>query len=222
MLSLRRVAACAAVATVAVLWTGCAATRPSGEGSPEGELPAWVRAMKPLTADGRANYIGSVAIAVDAESGLEEAEFGARLQIEDAARERFLDIYDLVRREIAERTTPVQRFDYQNLGAAAFFGEMASTARRDTFYYRPCGGANAPASGPVCSVFVLVSVDMKDWDRRVVTLLEELRRRVAAVQDTTLAEITDLAIRRHETEFLSRQREEEAGGRGSGRSSHQQ
>lgn len=180
--------------------SGCATTRPQTTPA-GGPLPDWVRVVPPLSADGRANYVGSCAIAVDEESGLAEAEREVSLLIEDEARGRFLDVYALVRREMLAEATPTQRFDFQNIGTAVFYRELASSARRDAAYSRPCGGApakgggGAAGSGPVCSIFVLVSVDVSDWDHRVVVLLERLRDEVRAGPDKTLAAFADRLIR---------------------------
>jgi len=205
--SVRGARTLAVVACVSLVIAGCASRRHAAGTAEAPELPRWVRLVDPMSPEGIASFVGSCAIAADVESGLAEARRDAHLQIQEDALERFLDVYELVQRDLVKRATSTQRFDFRNAGSQIFADEMMAGARREETYYRRCGEpGEVAASAPVCQVFVLVTVDMVDWDRRVVSLLEELRDRFAGASDTTLAAIADQAIHEYESKVLFKEK----------------
>ncbi|MFH1690815.1 MAG: hypothetical protein ABIE42_11375 [Candidatus Eisenbacteria bacterium] len=158
------------------------------------EPPGWVRVVVPER-DGRSLFVGGVALAVDPESGIEEAAADARSQIHLAATKRFIDLFTLAVRESGIETTAMERLDLKNAITGDYGLRMAEAARQDSVFYRPCGetaGAAAPAAGgsgaPVCQVFVLMSLDARDWGSKLGELLAVQKRRRTEEGEAQLAE----------------------------------
>jgi hypothetical protein len=135
-------------------------------------LPDWVRVLAPEK-DGRSQFVGGVSMADDLETGLEAATADARSQVyAEAARRAGVVISRGSSRSDIE-TTAVERLDIRNRVNQMYGSAMEESATRDQEYYRPCGGAEGES--PVCSVFVLVSVDSAAWDRVLGDTFETLR-----------------------------------------------
>lgn len=149
---------------------GCAGA--AREASAQDGLPDWVRVVVPEK-DGRTQFVGGVSMANDLESGLDAADADARSQVyAEAARRAGVVVSRGVSRSEIE-TTGVERMDVRNRVNEMFGGAMEESATRDQEYHRPCG--DAEGDSPVCTVFVLVSVDSAAWDRALAETFETLR-----------------------------------------------
>ncbi len=76
---------------------------------------------------------------------------------------------------------------------------MAEVARQDSAFHRPCGDADAEdgrgAGGPVCQVFVLMSVGVDEWDGKLRELLAIQKRRRREEGEPRLAEFAEWLAR---------------------------
>jgi hypothetical protein len=192
-----------------VVFTGCAGTRTSeGRASAVSTLPDWVTIAMPEE-DGRSLFVGGTSFAADIESGLDEAENDALSQVHNAAVHRFTNRFNQGIRVVGIETTPVERLDLKNSISGPYADRMEALARTDDQFYRPCGDDGTTAGeGPVCQVFVLVSVGLEDWDSALIeTLVEEKRRRDEEGQGN-LSELLEHMIRAISEESGSRLEEQ--------------
>jgi hypothetical protein len=168
---------------------GCAGTAPAPE-EKELEFPDWVRIAVPEK-DGRLQFVGGVAFAVNEAAGIREAIADARSQIHLSATHDFTEIFNRAIRGSGVETEAIERLDIKNSITGTYGHQMADLASQDDVYFRPCGDAAqaGPADGeaanePVCQIFVLMSVSREEWDNGLVELLMlEKARRIEEGQD---------------------------------------
>jgi hypothetical protein len=188
-----------ALVALSMQFTGCAARQAGGAqlSSGRAELPRWVRVVEPEK-DGRYLFVGGVSFAADLDSGIEAADADARSQVHLKATRLFTDYFNEAVRKGEVETTPIDRLDLKNSVTSVYGNLMAEKARQDTVFYRPCGGDGQPGSpaegrqdGPVCQIFVLVSLDGGDWNRVLGEVLAAEKRRRVENGQTSVAEFID-------------------------------
>ena len=169
--------------------------------APSNELPGWVRVVVPER-DGRSLFVGGAAFAVDPESGIEQAVSDARSQIHLAGTHRFTDLFTRAIRESGVETTAIERMGLKNAITDDYGLVMAEKARRDSVFFRPCGdgaGTRGPAAGgseePVCQVFVLMSIDEREWGSVLGELLAVQERRHAEDGKRQIADFAEWLMR---------------------------
>ena len=159
------------------------------------ELPGWVRIV-PRSAAGATCFVGGVSMAVDAQTGIELATADALSQIANEAAVRVNDIYTRGVSRSGVVTTPEERLFIKNDLTDAYSERMLAAAVRENEYHRPCGGPEEEGvRGPVCQVFVLVSVQEDIWDRELADSLIEVRKSRRA--QSTAVELLDWMLRAH-------------------------
>ena len=178
---------------------GCAGGVPAG--TQEQELPAWVRIVVPEM-DGRLYFVGGTSFAVDEEAGVRAAGADARSQIHLRATHDFTEIFNRAIRESGVETTPMERRSIKN-SITGFYGDrMSDIAVEEDVYHRLCEEAprtepaeDDGAEGPVCQVFVRLSVERAAWDGGLVELLVTERQRRIDEGEEHLADHVEWMIR---------------------------
>lgn len=182
------------------LLSGCAASRVEAQAgaSETPELPGWVRIVVP-TRDGRSLFVGGASFAATPEEGVVLASADAGSQIEAEARRRFTTKLSLATSQSGVETTAMERLDLRNRVADAFADRMVAAAVSDSVYYRRCGEAEGTAgagsAGPVCQIFVLLSLPEEAWETGFVDILETEKRRTLEEGDTRLGSLVEWLMR---------------------------
>jgi hypothetical protein len=190
-----------------VFAAGCAGTREAEAAVGEThELPDWVRIAVPER-DGRSLFVGGVSAATDLAAGLEAADTDARSQVHQTATRRFTDSFNSCVQKSNIETTPVERLEIKNSISHDYGTHMSELARLDDSYHRPCDGETGE-DGPVCQVFVLLSVGAEEWDMVLTELLSNERRRRAEDGQDNVVAFLDYMMRdiREETTEQGRRR----------------
>lgn len=191
----------ATLAAVAVV-SGCAGTASESEAAADDvaskdqveELPEWVRIV-PRSAEGATWFVGGVSMAVDVGTGIELATADALSQIANEAADRVNSLYTRGVSRSGVTTTPEERLFIKSDLTDAYSERMEAAAARENEYHRPCGGPGDGDQGPVCQVFVLVSVQEDIWDREMTDSLVEVRK--SRRTQSTSVELLDWMLRDH-------------------------
>ena len=165
------------------------------------ELPGWVRVV-PHEREGRSLFVGGMSFSTDRETGIEGAEADGRSQVHLHATSKFTDLFNLGHKKSGVETTAKERLDLKRSISSSYGNRMAEVARQDSVFLRPCGDA-APAApregtdsgGPICQIFVLLSVDVASWDRELGEILAVEKRRRADDGEGNLAELAEWMMR---------------------------
>jgi len=196
----QRIPAVAALVVIAFFsLAGCTrAPATVAPGSAAG-VPMWVRLVPPER-DGRTLFVGGVSFAADSESGVAAAEADAGSQIELSARQRFLDRFNPAISRSGIETTAIERLHFKDRVTKAYAERMVVGARCDSVFYRACGdrtGGTDPShdGGPVCPVFVLMTVGASDWDTVLADVLATEKRRQAEEGADNMAQFAEYLIR---------------------------
>ncbi len=173
----------------------------TGAPAPSREVPGWVRVV-PHEREGRSLFVGGVSLAMDREAGIAAAEADGRSQIHLHATRECTELFTLGHKMSGVETTARERLDYKSSIAATYGDRMAEAARQDSVFFQPCGDAPRPAQregtdsgGPICQVFVLLSVEAASWDRELGEILAVEKRRRAEHGEKNLAELAEWMIR---------------------------
>lgn len=165
------------------------------------EVPGWVRVVL-REREGRSLFVGGVSFAMDRETGIESAEADGRSQIHLHATSEFTDLFTLGHKKSGVETTAKERLDFKRSISATYGNRMAEAARQDSVFFRPCGDApgavprkGSDSGGPMCQVFVLLSVDVASWDRELGEILAVEKRRRKEQGEENLAELAEWMIR---------------------------
>lgn len=191
MESLRRRTVVLALLAAAAL-AGCAGETSSVRTAAEPELPDWVR-MVPATADGKAYYVGGRSIAENAQIGVEMALADAMSQIENKGRKVIRERASLGLNATSVLTVAVEREDFRALAADTYARLLGGIAVQEKVFYAPCGDASS--DGPVCQIYVLVTVDLDEWERAQDETFIELGRELSAMGRDSLAEVASEIVR---------------------------
>ncbi len=194
----------AALPAIAIV-TGCAGTSSESAatsadavvaGAASEELPEWVRIV-PRSADGATCFVGGVSMAVDAATGIELATADALSQVANEAATRVSDLHTRGVTRSGVVTTPEERLFIKSDLTDAYSERMQAAAVCENDYHRPCGdsGDEGGEEGPVCQVFVLVSVQEEIWDRELAESLIEVRKNRRA--QSAAVELLDWMLRAH-------------------------
>ena len=159
------------------------------------DLPEWVRIV-PRSTGGATCFVGGVSMAADAETGIELATADALSQIANEAARRVSDLHTRGVTRSGVVTTPEERLFIKSDLTDAYSERMQAAAVREKVYHRPCGDAGeGGGQGPVCQVFVLVSVQEENWDRELTDSLLAVRKS-RRMQSATV-ELLDWMLRAH-------------------------
>lgn len=165
------------------------------------EVPGWVRVV-PHEREGRSLFVGGLSFATDRETGIEGAEADGRSQVHLHATSKFTELFNLGHKKSGAETTAKERLDFKRSITASYGNRMADAARQDSVFFRPCGDALPAASregtdsgGPICQVFVLLSVDVASWDRELGEILAVEKRRRADQGEGNLAKLAEWMTR---------------------------
>ncbi len=193
----------AALPAIAIV-TGCAGTSSESAatsadavvaGAASEELPEWVRIV-PRSAAGATCFVGGVSMAVDAQTGIELATADALSQIANEAATRVSNLHTRGVTRSGVVTTPEERLFIKSDLTDAYSERMQAAAVRENHYHRPCGDSgDEGGEGPVCQVYVLVSVQEEIWDRELAESLIEVRKNRRA--QSAAVELLDWMLRAH-------------------------
>ncbi len=188
--------------------TGCTGARTLSH-----EVPGWVKIVLPEH-DGRSLFVGGMSLATDPETGIEGATADARSQVHLEATSEFTELFNLSIQKSGVETSAMERRDFKNSITAVYGDRVAELARQDSVFYRPCGDATGAArragadyGAPICGIFVLMSVDVAEWDRVLGEVLEVEKRRRMAEGEENLAELAEWLSRQVLEEQPERTRE---------------
>jgi hypothetical protein len=160
-----------------------------------GAPPEWVRIV-PRSANGATCFVGGVSMAADVETGIELATADALSQIANEASRRANDLLTLGTSRSGVVTMPEDRLVIKTEVADAYSERMLAAAVRENEYHRPCGEpGDSGARGPVCQIFVLVSVREEIWDRAMTDALVEVRK--SRRMQSAAVELLDWMVRAH-------------------------
>jgi len=176
---------------------GCAGSAPVATQ----ELPDWVRISVPEL-DGTLYFVGGTSFAVDVQAGTREAVADARSQIHLKATQDFTDLFNSAIRGSGVETTAIERLEIKNSITGSYPGRMGDIAAQDDVYHRPCGDAPGASQsgddgteGPVCQMFVRLSIERAAWDGGLMELMvTEKQRRIDEGQEH-LADYVEWMIR---------------------------
>ena len=198
--------------SIVLLCLGCAGGGGSGNGagSPGDELPQWVRIV-PHSQNGERCFVGAALSAVDAETGIEMATGDAHLQIAKAAGERVKDLYTAAVTGSGIVVPPQDRVALRGELSNNYAERMESPAREENVYYRPCEEDSGDDGGPVCDIFVLVSVDEDTWDRELSEALLATRKERGESAATPMLGMIDWMLRAHGEGAVGQQDERDRG-----------
>ena len=192
---------------------GCAAGTPAG--TLEQELPGWVRIVVPET-DGKLYFVGGASFAVSEVAGTRAAAIDARSQIHARATHDFTELFNRAIRESGVETEGIERLSIKNSITGSYGDRMTEIAAQEDVYYRECEGApgaepaeNEEAGGPVCQVFVRLSVERATWDGVLVELLVAERQRRIDEGEEHLADYVEWIIRQITDEEPAGMREQQ-------------
>jgi len=205
MIRNRTAAIALALFSLAALCAGCAGTREAAPVVGESGLPVWVKIVVPEV-DGRTRFVGGVSFAEDVESGLEAATIDAQTQVHLHATRYFTDGFTMCVQKSGVETTAMERLEIKNAITNEYGERMVGLGRVDDRYHEPCA-ESLSADGPVCRVFVLMTVGADEWDTVLAELLAGHKRRYVEDGKGHLADFLEWMIRRALEEEAARGRE---------------
>ncbi len=178
------------------LCLGCAApstTSGAGETAPS-ELPRWVRIVPAHTAE-RAFYVGGVSVASDVEGGIAEAFEDALRQIRREADLGINELYAPATARVRSTVSSTERTSFRVEIQGEYGDRLVAVACQDSVYHRPCGPGGG--GGPVCQLYVLVSVSAVDRHRILAEVLTESHDYLRGAEQSGLAEMAEAMLRYH-------------------------
>jgi len=194
-LNLRR-AAIVCFFALALLPVGCAApgTGAEIETTTEPAYPDWVRIV-PEATDDASYYVGTVALARDLEEGIEVAAGDAFVQMTEAQRRHFIDLFDRAAADGGIETTSQERLQLRTNITDEIARDLKPAVRREDTYYRYCEGERRKQRGAVCELFVLVRLDHAARDRISAESLAAIGRRKQQEGETNMALLIEWVLR---------------------------
>lgn len=173
---------------VCCLSAGCAGTGSTGGLADAVAYPDWVLVV-PAATDDASYFVGGCAEAYCESDGIEKARADALEQAAVQLTIRFTQLFDRALTETRVEATSTERYRFKIDGMEICAGTLGTVAELADSYVRPCPGV-APG-GPVCDVFVLVSIENRAEDTALAAALDEFRRALRSEGSTGLAEVAE-------------------------------
>lgn len=181
-------AACA-ILVFSTFVAGCAPTATDRPDVREPSVyPDWVRIV-PASTEETTYHVGGCAMATDEAEGVELATADVAEQVTREARERFRTLFDATLLDARAQTNSMERLHFRTDGSEAYIAKLLTLLEQRDVYHRPC--ADDDEDGPVCSVFVLLTLEVAARDGALIDVLTELRKAVREEGSAGLADVAE-------------------------------